>query len=166
MTQRVLEQLEARDAVPVERYEFAIEDGVDLHALQRARDLDVAVADDLAVAAVEGDLPSSMPATMRKPSYLSSKTHPGSSNGASVRVASMGCRRFGSVEVRDKGRSSLAEGDFSTSGAGGSDGKVVTEVSEYPYVYRWNRAGRKGALCKSPLAAPSTAPVSSLRTAS
>ena len=36
----------------------------------------------------------------------------------------------------------------STSGAGGSDGKVVTEVSEYPYVYRWNRAGRKGALCK------------------
>jgi hypothetical protein len=31
-----------------------------------------------------------MLATMRKPSYLSSKTHPGSSKGASVRVASMG----------------------------------------------------------------------------
>jgi hypothetical protein len=25
---------------------------------------------------------------------------------------------------------------------------VVTKPNDYPYVYRWNRAGRKGALCK------------------
>src|SRR3954470_4861982 len=33
-------------------------------------------------------------------SYLSSKTQPGSSNGASVSVASIGCRRLGRVDVR------------------------------------------------------------------
>ena len=65
-----------------------------------------------------------------------------------MRVASIGCRRFGSVEVRDKGRSSVAEEEYQHVRCGGSDCKVVTEASEYPYVYRWNRAGRKGALCK------------------
>src|SRR3954462_2161182 len=39
-------------------------------------------------------------AIIRKPSYLYSKTQPWSSNGASVRVASIGCRRLGRVDVR------------------------------------------------------------------
>ena len=46
MTELVLEQLKARDALAVERYQFAIEDGVHLHALQRLSDLQVAMADD------------------------------------------------------------------------------------------------------------------------
>jgi hypothetical protein len=25
---------------------------------------------------------------------------------------------------------------------------IVANAKDYPYVYRWNRAGRKGALCK------------------
>lgn len=37
---------------------------------------------------------------MRKPSNLSSKTQPGSSKGAWVSVASIGCRRLGKVDVR------------------------------------------------------------------
>ena len=37
---------------------------------------------------------------MRNPTYLSSNTHPASSKGASVRDASIGCRRLGSVDVR------------------------------------------------------------------
>ena len=57
MTERVLEQLKTRDALAVERYQFAVEDGVYLHALQRLSDLEVAMADDLAVAAVERDPP-------------------------------------------------------------------------------------------------------------
>jgi hypothetical protein len=36
----------------------------------------------------------------------------------------------------------------SRSGVGGSGGKAVTDASDYPYVYRWNPARRKGALCK------------------
>ena len=55
MAQRVLQELEARDAVRIEGDEFAIEHRVDLEALESTRDLDVAVADDLAVAAVEGN---------------------------------------------------------------------------------------------------------------
>src|SRR5215212_3035763 len=45
-------------------------------------------------------LPRRISAIIRKPSYLSSKTQPGSSNGASVSVASIGCRRLGRVDVR------------------------------------------------------------------
>src|SRR3979411_2445065 len=45
-------------------------------------------------------LPRRISAIIRKPSYLSSKTQPGSSNGASVSVASIGCRRLGKVDVR------------------------------------------------------------------
>src|SRR4030081_147660 len=45
-------------------------------------------------------LPRRISAIIRKPSYLSSKTQPRSSNGASVSVASMGCRRLGRVDVR------------------------------------------------------------------
>src|SRR5262245_33489846 len=37
---------------------------------------------------------------MRKPSHLLSKTQAGSSNGASVSVASMGCSRRGSLDSR------------------------------------------------------------------
>ena len=56
MAQRVLKQLEMRDAVLSDRDEFAVDHGVALHALQRFGDLDIAVADDLAVAAVERNL--------------------------------------------------------------------------------------------------------------
>src|SRR5581483_3622438 len=45
-------------------------------------------------------LPRSISATIRKPSYLSSNTHPGPSNGASVNVASIGRKCFGSVDAR------------------------------------------------------------------
>ena len=89
-----------RDAVLVQRDEFAVDDGIAFDAFERFCDLDIVVANDLAVAAVEDNLPPSIFATMRKPSYLSSNIHPVSSNGASVRVASIGCRRFSNVEVR------------------------------------------------------------------
>ncbi|MCP1912849.1 hypothetical protein J2R96_005329 [Bradyrhizobium elkanii] len=56
MTQRVLKQLEMRNAVLSDRDELAIDHGVALHALQRFGDLDIAAADDLAVAAVECNL--------------------------------------------------------------------------------------------------------------
>ena len=52
MAQRVLKQLEMRDAVFSDRDELAVDHGVALHALQRLGDLDIAAADDLAVAAV------------------------------------------------------------------------------------------------------------------
>src|SRR5215204_1992294 len=45
-------------------------------------------------------LPRRISAIIRKPSYLSSKTQPGSSNAASVSVASIGRRRLGRVDVR------------------------------------------------------------------
>src|SRR4029450_1598242 len=45
-------------------------------------------------------LPRRISAIIRKPSYLSSKTQPGSSNGASVSVASIGCKRFGRGDGR------------------------------------------------------------------
>jgi hypothetical protein len=53
MAQRVLKQLEMRDAVLSDRDELAVDHGIALHALQRFGDLDIAAADDLAVAAVE-----------------------------------------------------------------------------------------------------------------
>ena len=56
MAQRVLKQLEMRDAVLSDRDELAVDHGVALHALQRFGDLDIAAADDLAVAAVERNL--------------------------------------------------------------------------------------------------------------
>src|SRR5215213_9353034 len=56
MAQRVLKQLEMRDALFSDRDELAVDHGVALHALQRLGDLDIAAADDLAVAAVERNL--------------------------------------------------------------------------------------------------------------
>src|SRR5213080_5012323 len=56
MAQRVLKQLEMRDPVLSDRDELAVDHGVALYALQRFGDLDIAAADDLAVAAVERDL--------------------------------------------------------------------------------------------------------------
>ena len=55
MAERVLEQLKARHALAVERHQLAIQDSIYLYALQRLSDLDVAMADDLAVAAVKRD---------------------------------------------------------------------------------------------------------------
>ena len=101
MAQRVLKQLEMRDTVLSDRDELTVDHGVARHARQRFGDLDIAAADDLAVAAVESaTLPRRISAIIRKPSYLSSKTQPGSSNGASVSVASIGRRRLGRVDVR------------------------------------------------------------------
>jgi hypothetical protein len=56
MAQRVLKQLEMRDAVLADRDEFAVDHGVALHALQRFGDFHIAASDDLAVAAVERNL--------------------------------------------------------------------------------------------------------------
>ena len=56
MAQRILEQLEMRDAVVSDRDEFAIDHSVALHALQRFGDFHIAAADDLAIAAVERNL--------------------------------------------------------------------------------------------------------------
>jgi hypothetical protein len=55
MTERVLEQLKVRHALAVERYQLAIQNGVYLYALQRLSNLNIAMADDLAVAAVKRD---------------------------------------------------------------------------------------------------------------
>ncbi len=52
----VLQQLKMRDAFFVERHELAVDHGVAFHAFERFRDFDVAMADDLAVAAIERDL--------------------------------------------------------------------------------------------------------------
>ena len=54
--QRILQELEMRNAVLVERDKLAVDDGIALDAFERLCDLDVVVADDLAVAAVERDL--------------------------------------------------------------------------------------------------------------
>src|SRR3954464_9550622 len=56
MAQRVLKKLEMRDAVLSDCDELAVDHGVALDALQRFGDLDIAVADDLAVTAVERNL--------------------------------------------------------------------------------------------------------------
>ncbi len=79
-----------RDAVLSKSDQFAVDDGIAPNFLKSLGDLDVAAADDLAVAAVKRDLAPRISATIRKPSNLSSNIQPGSSNGASVRVASMG----------------------------------------------------------------------------
>src|SRR4029077_5864727 len=57
MAECILEKLEARDALAVERDQFAIQHGVGFHPLKRLRDFDITVADDLAVATVERDVP-------------------------------------------------------------------------------------------------------------
>jgi len=56
VSQRVLEQLKMRDAILSDRNEFAIDHAVALDAFECLGDLDVAAADDFAVAAVERDL--------------------------------------------------------------------------------------------------------------
>jgi hypothetical protein len=91
-----------RAAIRADRYQFAIDYRVVLYPFKRFRDFDVVVADDLAVAAVQVTFPPSILTTIRKPSYLSSNIQSLSSNGASVSVASIGCRCFGNVEVRAK----------------------------------------------------------------
>src|SRR4051812_6952666 len=58
MAPRVLEELEVREAVTTDRHQFAVDHSIVLDALQRFRDFDVVVADDLAVAAIESDLPA------------------------------------------------------------------------------------------------------------
>src|SRR5436189_5665301 len=57
MPQRILEELETRYAVPIERHEFTVQNRVAFDALQGTSDLNVAVADDLAVAAVQRGAP-------------------------------------------------------------------------------------------------------------
>ncbi len=56
MAQRVVKQLEMRDAVLTDRDKLTVDHGVALHALQRFGDLHITAADDLAVAAVERNL--------------------------------------------------------------------------------------------------------------
>src|SRR5882757_6186810 len=56
LAERVLQQLKMRHAFLVERDKFAVDHGVAFYALERFRNFDVAMADDLAVAAVECDL--------------------------------------------------------------------------------------------------------------
>src|ERR1700733_15655106 len=53
--QRILEQLEMRNAPCIERNELSVQHGVRLHLFQRLCDLSIAVTDDLAVAGVKGD---------------------------------------------------------------------------------------------------------------
>ena len=53
---RILEELEMRDTISAYRDQFAIDHGIMLYALKRSRHFDVTVADDLAIAAVKGDL--------------------------------------------------------------------------------------------------------------
>jgi hypothetical protein len=55
MAERVLQKLEMRNAVFADRYQLAIDNGIALHAFERFRNFDVAVAHDLAVAAVKRD---------------------------------------------------------------------------------------------------------------
>src|SRR5947207_1644247 len=75
-----------------------------------------------------------MSAIMRKPSHLVSKTHSGSSNGASVRVASIGCRRFGSFWTRVIGLRArfqdVAEGEGVAKGVDGRNAVL-------PFAARW-----------------------------
>lgn len=61
---------------------------------------DVAVADDFTVATVERDFAALDLGDHSEAVVLASNTEPASSNGASVSVASIGCRRFGKLEVR------------------------------------------------------------------
>ena len=56
--ERILQQLEMRDAFFVERHEFAVDYGVAPCAFERLRHFDIAVTNNLAVAAVQGDLAS------------------------------------------------------------------------------------------------------------
>src|SRR5450432_3528132 len=56
VAQSVLQQLKMRNPVFVQCDEFAVNNGVAFDAFERLRDLDIAVANDLAVAAVKGDL--------------------------------------------------------------------------------------------------------------
>lgn len=89
-----------RHAVLSDGDELPIDHGVAFDAFEGLGDLGVGATDDLSVAAVERDAPVPISATIRKPSYLSSKTQSGSSKAPSVRVASIGCKRLGSVDLR------------------------------------------------------------------
>jgi hypothetical protein len=96
----ILQQLEAGDTMRIERHQFAIDHGIRFHLLQGLCNAQITVANDLAIAGESVTFPRSIVATMRKPSHLDSKIQAGSSNGASVSVASMGCSRLGSLETR------------------------------------------------------------------
>src|SRR3981189_69209 len=56
ITQRILKQLEVRDAVAVERHQFAIDHGVTLDQFERFCKVAIAMAYDFAVTAIEGNL--------------------------------------------------------------------------------------------------------------
>src|SRR6476620_2491394 len=56
VAQRILQQLKMRDAVFIKSDELAIDYGISLDTLERFRDFDVAVANDLAIPAVKSDL--------------------------------------------------------------------------------------------------------------
>jgi hypothetical protein len=56
MAERILHQLEMRNPVFVQGNEFAVYDRIAFHTFERFGDFDIAVADDLAVAAVKSDL--------------------------------------------------------------------------------------------------------------
>ena len=58
------------------------------------------MADNLAVRGYRGDLALPVSSITRNLRYLTLKTQFGSSNGASVGVASIGCMRRGIVDVR------------------------------------------------------------------
>src|ERR1700759_808713 len=76
---------------------------------------------------------------MRKPSNLSSNTQPESSNGASVSVASIGCRRRGRVDFR------AMVGSFYTAGRGRNeeDGPPGPNHAQHPGFERGDRFRRR-----------------------
>jgi hypothetical protein len=69
---------------------LAVYHGIAFHTVERFLDFNLIVANDFAVATVEGDRTVIYFRDHPKPSYLSSKTHPQSSKGPSVSVASIG----------------------------------------------------------------------------
>src|SRR5262249_26310666 len=55
MAKRVLQKLEMRNAVFADCYKFSVDNRIALYAFERFCNFDVAVADDLAVAAIKRD---------------------------------------------------------------------------------------------------------------
>ena len=56
MAKRVLQELEMRYAVLANRYKLPVDYGIAFDALEGSCDLDIAMADDFAIAAIEHDL--------------------------------------------------------------------------------------------------------------
>ncbi|MDB6147084.1 MAG: hypothetical protein JWO45_748, partial [Spartobacteria bacterium] len=55
VSERVLQQLEVRNAMRIQGDKLAVNHGVTFHTFERPGDFNIAVTDDLAVTAVEGD---------------------------------------------------------------------------------------------------------------